>query len=131
MFQFSKELVKTKFINLKIEELFTVILEIKEKENPHQIPPSIVELKAIISHKLHFRKLSSQLRTQISDRLLVPGISTNKIVDFYIKLIRILRFLDPSSILLEITQEPIVKYLRSRKDTMRCIVNQIIDEQNP
>lgn len=41
-----------------------------------------------------------------------------------------LKFIDPSSYLLEIVSAPIKKYLRERKDTMRCIINTILTEDD-
>ena len=42
--------------------------------------------------------------------------------------IRALRELDPSGVLLEIVCEPVRKYLRTRDDTVRCIVQSLIDD---
>lgn len=41
-----------------------------------------------------------------------------------------MKFIDTSSILLEIISNPIKHYLRSRKDTLRCIINLIINEED-
>lgn len=41
------------------------------------------------------------------------------------------KFIDPSTILLELVSEPIKEYLRSRKDTLRCIVKTILSDDNP
>ena len=42
--------------------------------------------------------------------------------------IRALRVLDLSGVLLEIVCEPVRKYLRTRDDTVRCIVQSLIDD---
>lgn len=41
-----------------------------------------------------------------------------------------MKYIDASSILLEIISNPIKQYLRSRKDTMRCIINLILNEED-
>lgn len=41
-----------------------------------------------------------------------------------------MKFIDTSSILLEIISNPIKQYLRVRKDTMRCIINLIFNEED-
>ena len=46
----------------------------------------------------------------------------------YFLQIRALRVLDPSGVLLEIVCEPVRKYLRTRDDTVRCIVQSLIDD---
>ena len=46
----------------------------------------------------------------------------------YIAAIRALRVLDPSGVLLEIVCEPVKRYLRTREDTVRCIVQSLIDD---
>ncbi len=41
-----------------------------------------------------------------------------------------MKYIDTSSILLEIISNPIKQYLRTRKDTMRCIINLILNEED-
>jgi anaphase-promoting complex subunit 2 len=76
---------------------------------------------------MHF-KLAEKMREQIVDRLLIPGVDSKTIINHYIQVIRVFKFIDPSTILLEIISKPIKDYLRSRKDTLRCIVSIIIEE---
>jgi anaphase-promoting complex subunit 2 len=76
---------------------------------------------------MHF-KLAEKMREQIVDRLLIPGVDSKTIINNYIQVIRVFKFIDPSTILLEIISKPIKDYLRSRKDTLRCIVSIIIEE---
>ena len=38
------------------------------------------------------------------------------------------RVLDPSGVILQIVCEPVRKYLRTREDTVRCIVQSLIDD---
>lgn len=41
-----------------------------------------------------------------------------------------MKFIDSSSVLLELISNPIKQYLHSRKDTMRCIINLILSEDD-
>jgi hypothetical protein len=41
-----------------------------------------------------------------------------------------MKLLDPSTLLLEIVSEPIKEHLRSRNDTLRCIVSSIIADED-
>lgn len=63
-------------------------------------------------------------------RLLIPSTDTDFIIRFYIQVITVLKFLDPSTILLEIVSAPIKEYIRSRKDSLRCIVKTIISNES-
>lgn len=58
-------------------------------------------------------------------RLLTPGIATPLIIEIFIRLIKIMKFIDPSSYILEVVSTPIKKYLSERKDTIRCMINTI------
>jgi hypothetical protein len=60
----------------------------------------------------------------------VPGIDTTQIIEQYISTIRVLKKLDPSGILLEMVSDVINKYLRSRSDTLRRIVERIIHDED-
>ncbi len=44
--------------------------------------------------------------------------------------IRALRVLDPGGVVLELVCEPVRAYLRTRDDTVRCIVQSLIDDSN-
>lgn len=70
------------------------------------------------------------MKNQISQRLLTPGIATPLIIEIFIRVIKILKFIDPSSYILEVISDPIKKYLRQRKDTMRWIINTILSEED-
>jgi anaphase-promoting complex subunit 2 len=41
-----------------------------------------------------------------------------------------LRVLDPSDVLLEAVAKPVRAYLQARKDTVRCIVTSLTDENS-
>jgi len=55
---------------------------------------------------------------------------TPLILEHYIQTIRVMKLLDPSTMLLEIISEPIKSYLRKRKDTARCIVQSILADED-
>ena len=52
------------------------------------------------------------------------------IIEHYIQAIRVLKLIDPSTIMLEIISEPIKEHLRSRQDTLRCIVQSILVDES-
>lgn len=63
-------------------------------------------------------------------RLLHPGAETKDVVSQYISTIRSLRILDPPGVLLHKVAEPIRQHLRSRADTVKCIVSLLIDGED-
>lgn len=62
-------------------------------------------------------------RAAICKRLLHSGASTNQILEMYIAMIRALRVLDPSDLVLNFIAAPVRTYLMGRRDTVRCIVS--------
>ena len=50
-------------------------------------------------------KLADDIKQKVIDRLLLPGIVTKFIINFYIQAIRVFQFIDSSTILLEIISE--------------------------
>lgn len=84
--------------------------------------PAINDFKSALERtKLH-QYFTTQVREQFQARLLLPGVITLLIIEHYIQAIRVLKLIDPSTILLEIISEPIKEHLRRRQDTLRCIV---------
>ena len=76
------------------------------------------------------KKLTNQLHTSFSARLLHPGANTSQILDVYISTIKVLRIVDSTDVLLDEVSKPIQAYLRNRKDTVRCICTGLTDEES-
>ena len=53
------------------------------------------------------------------------GVATENILDAHIKAIKVLQCIDKSGALLEAATLPIKSYLRSRPDTIRCVVKML------
>lgn len=70
--------------------------------------------------------VSSQLNYALHTRLLHPGASTQDIIQFYTHLIRSLRFVDPSGVILSHVIGPVRTYLRARADTVPVIVASLL-----
>lgn len=93
-------------MNLKTDEMFD-ILNFLEQNNDQYLtgfPPCLHDLKMTLSNIQKFESmnmmLSKKIKDQIEKRLLQPGINTKKIINFYIQLIRVFKFIDPSTVLL-------------------------------
>eukprot|EP00826_Nyctotherus_ovalis_P005644 TRINITY_DN11284_c0_g1_i15.p1 TRINITY_DN11284_c0_g1~~TRINITY_DN11284_c0_g1_i15.p1 ORF type:complete len:554 (+),score=173.51 TRINITY_DN11284_c0_g1_i15:73-1734(+) len=91
---------------------------------------SIIDIKHCLQHTSEYNDFAKNVRGQISKRLLIPGIVTPLIIDQYIQTIRVMKLLDPSALLLEHVSEPIKAHLRSRPDTLRCIISSILNEED-
>lgn len=100
-------------------ELFDIIAD---------FPDSIVairELKDASTSSSSQSYIGKVFRSAVCKRLLHPGASTTQIIDIYVKMIRALRILDPSDLLLNFSAAPVRAYLLQRKDTVRCIVSSL------
>ncbi|CAH1786015.1 unnamed protein product, partial [Owenia fusiformis] len=104
------------YANVQISQLFNIIIEYPDSE------PALIDLKACLEKTDLRGHLVESLRTALETRLLHPGVNTDDILVAYISAIRALRVLDPTGVILELVCEPVRKYLRSREDTVRCIV---------
>ncbi|XP_041481445.1 anaphase-promoting complex subunit 2-like isoform X2 [Lytechinus variegatus] len=109
---------------LRIQELFNIIVEFPDSMS------ALNDLKSCLEKTDLRKKLVQSLRSAFENRLLHPGVNTTDILTQYISSIRALRVLDPSGIVLELVCEPIRKYLRTREDTVRCIVSSLTDDNS-
>ena len=66
--------------------------------------------------------VGKSFRAVLRRRLLHMGASTSQILDFYIAMVKALRVVDPSDLLLSFVAAPVRAYLKSRRDAVRCIV---------
>ncbi|CAM6053442.1 unnamed protein product [Sphagnum tenellum] len=106
-----------------MEQMFDIIIEFPESE------PSLIDLRDCLEKCANFRqKLIKSLKDSLENRLLHPGVSTSDILAAYISAIKALRVLDPTGVILQLVCEPVRKYLKSRDDTVRCIITALTDE---
>ncbi|XP_077865898.1 anaphase-promoting complex subunit 2-like, partial [Saccoglossus kowalevskii] len=81
------------YANLRIEELFNIIVESKESV------PALEDLKNCLEKTDQRNQLMSSLKTALETRLLHPGANTADILTQYISSIRALCVLDPASVI--------------------------------
>lgn len=114
----------SEFVRLRTAEMFSLF-----QEFPDSLP-AINDFKTALERtKLH-QYFCSEVKEQFQARLLLPGVITLLIIEHYIQAIRVLKLIDPSTILLEIISEPIKEHLRRRPDTLRCIVQSILADES-
>lgn len=114
--------LKYLYTKQRIDQLFKIIIEY-----PDSLPvlEDIKELMPSTYLRTHFIQT---LKRELKTRLLHPGVGTSDILTAYVATIRTLRTLDPSSQLLDAVTEPIHEYLRTRSDTIRCVVTSLTED---
>ncbi|XP_076672379.1 anaphase promoting complex subunit morula [Andrena cerasifolii] len=110
------------YTKFRIEQLFDIIIEYPDSQ------PAIDDLHICLERTDLRRVLIESLQEALKTRLLHPGVNTPDILTAYIAAIRALRQLDPTGVLLETITEPIKVYLRTREDTVRCVVSDLLDD---
>ena len=111
------------YTKTRIEQLFEIIIEFPESQ------PALEDLRDCLAQTDGLRSLlTSSLRQVLDAKLLHPGVNTADILTAYIAAIRALRVLDSSGVVLELVCSNVRRYLKTREDTVRCIVQSLIDE---
>lgn len=116
--------IATGMFKLRLGELFDIIVDYPDST------PAIQDLTVCLAKTEQKNQLVRSLTRQMRKRLLHPGADTRDILTQYINLIRVLRVLEPPGVLLAKVAQPMRTYLRSRQDTIRCIVQGMVEEDS-
>ncbi|XP_022915785.1 anaphase-promoting complex subunit 2 [Onthophagus taurus] len=117
-----KSVIFEVYTKIRINQLFSIIIEYPEST------PALEDL-SICLPKTDLRPyLIKKLQKSMETRLLHPGVGTHDVLTAYVATIRSMRVLDRSGLLLETITQPIHQYLRSREDTVRCVVTSLMEE---
>ena len=115
--------LKQNFMKIKIEKFFDIISQFPDSS------PTLLDIKYCINSYDPSLFVNS-IKSQLSSRLLTPGISTRLIIEIFIRIIKIMKAIEPGSYMLSSISEPIKSYLRMRKDTMQWIITTILSEDD-
>jgi anaphase-promoting complex subunit 2 len=128
------------FCLVRMEELFDIITSFPESAT------AVHELRDVLMRTTHYHHLLARhLRDTLIRRLNHPGADTTQIIDVYINTIKVLEILDTTrkittttaaaaasmgggdrhGVMLRLVAEPVREYLRSRSDTVRCIITSL------
>jgi anaphase-promoting complex subunit 2 len=112
--------IKSKFIyksisKLRATELFDIIADYPDSL------PALTELREATVATDSIGEVGQVFRGIVKKRLLHIGASTSQILDMYILIIKALRVVDSTDLLLNFVSRPVRQYLLERKDTVRCI----------
>merc|ERR1719244_2503 len=111
------------YTKARIEQLFNIIIEFPDSQ------PALEDLRDCLQTQPELRShLTSSLRRVLDAKLLHPGVATADILTAYIAAIRALRVLDGSGVILDLVCENVRRYLKTREDTVRSIVQALMDE---
>jgi len=110
------------YTKARIEQLFNIIIEFPDSQ------PALEDLRDCLVHTDLRSHLTSSLKQVLDAKLLHPGVNTADILTAYIAAIRALRVLDGSGVVLELVCQDVRRYLKTREDTVRCIVQSLIDD---
>ena len=123
------------FCALRIGQLFSIIAHSTREdddegddEEDEDVRACLDDLRRALDETQQHRLLVDSLRAALRSRLLKPDAKTRTIIDFYIAMIRVLRLLDPSGVILETVAEPVKQYLRQRSDTVRVVITSLTGE---
>ncbi|KAJ7583017.1 hypothetical protein C8J56DRAFT_956338 [Mycena floridula] len=110
--------------DLRTSEIFDIIIDFPESAG------ALADLKECLPFVDQRATLVQSLRKANQKRLLHPGADTRLILSQYVATIKCLRIIDPPGVLLFKVADPIRRYLRDRPDTIRCIVSNLVGEDD-
>ena len=91
--------------------------------------PAVSDLKKCLDHIKCHNQLTLSLQLAFKERLLNPGVNTDDIITQYSSAIKVLKFLDPSGVTLHKVCLSLRKYIKERDDTIKCILNSLINKE--
>ncbi|KAF9255181.1 ubiquitin-protein ligase [Marasmius fiardii PR-910] len=121
--RFDFHMAKT-LCDLRTREIFDIIIDFPESTGALQ------DLKECLQRVDQRAALVQALRKANRKRLLHPGADTRLILSQYVATIKCLRIVDPPGVLLFKVADPIRRYLRDRPDTIRCIVSNLVGDDD-
>ena len=110
------------FSMLRAVELFDIIRDFPDSM------PAVKELRDAVAGTNTLGAVGKAFRPVLARRLLHVGAATSQILDMYVSMIRVLRVIDNSDILLNYVAAPVRAYLLTRNDTVRSVVQTLRDE---
>lgn len=108
----------------RIGELFDILIEYPDSS------AALADLKRSLDVTRLHRLVIDTLNTSFRARLLHPGANTTDILATYLSTLKALHVLDTSGTLREHACKEVEEYLKTRVDSVRCIISSLTDEEN-
>ena len=106
----------------RIDQLFNIIIEWPDSQ------AALEDVRVCLASTDLRSHLTRSLKKVLDAKLLHPGVNTADILTAYIAAIRALTVLDPSGVVLQLVCQDVRRYLKTREDTVRSIVQTLISE---
>ncbi|KAI9094917.1 hypothetical protein DFS34DRAFT_228064 [Phlyctochytrium arcticum] len=113
--------------SIRIEEIFDIV---RTGALSNEINPVLQDLKMCLTGSFQIEELVESLKASVENRALHAGVATDDILTILVSMVHTLQVIDPSSNILLKVIGPTRDYLRRRPDTVRCILNRILDESS-
>jgi len=110
------------FTRIRIKEFLTIVFGYPDTKN------AVEDVKICLEYTGLRPLLIKTLTEDMNKRVLHPGTKTQFIIQAYISTVKALRDLDPSGVVLEIVLEPVQKYLKNRPDSVKQIMNDLLNQ---
>ncbi|KAK9237659.1 hypothetical protein V1525DRAFT_403411 [Lipomyces kononenkoae] len=111
-------------VKLGVEEMFDIVIYFPDST------PALGYLKTCMRTQEHRAQLVAAFQNACQARLLHCGANTSDIISFYMSTIRAFKLLEPRGVLLDKVSRSIRRYLRDREDTVKCIVNGMLEVED-
>jgi anaphase-promoting complex subunit 2 len=113
--------VMEEIVRCRSEQLFDIIVYYPDSEE------SVLELKRLLGYTKSHRLVAEQLKQSFALRLLHPGALTEDIISQFVSSMKVLFILDPVGVhkMFDIAAAELTQYLKSRPDTLSCIVDSL------
>lgn len=109
----------------RIKQIFDIIIQYPSSQQ------ALVDLKECLNQCGFHNEVVEELSKSVKSRLLIASVETKSIIIAFIRIIKSLLLIDPTGISLDQVSFHIKEYLREKRtDAVRCIINEMIDEQN-
>ncbi|CAF1140548.1 unnamed protein product, partial [Didymodactylos carnosus] len=105
------------YIKARSKHMFMIIIEYPESCKV------LKDLKQCIKQIGHRYLIIDTVKDEFNKRLLHPGAGTTDILAAFINAIRVLRYLDSTGVMMELSCNNVKQYLARREDTIRVIVS--------
>ena len=117
-----KEMAIARLASLRTNELFEIVANWPKSSG------ALEDLKTAITTPQRRLHLTEVFAIALNKRLLHPGTSTLRILQYYISMISSFHALDHSKVLLDRVAHPLQIYLYSREDTVRVIIAGLLSD---
>ena len=116
--------IPEQFLILRSSQLFNLIRDFPDSQG------ALDELKTALKLTCQFDFVISSIKSQLAERLLIPGAHTEDVLEMYLRTFKVVSFLFPDrsmEVFVRIAT-PVIHHLQRRPDSVKCIVAAMLDQ---